>query len=83
MAEALMQVDYNTFAMMAYMVTTSVAAAMWVGKLSTRVAVLEAGHDSMADLLNEIKADIKELVQALHGSDSVLVTQTKRIRKKP
>jgi hypothetical protein len=58
-------------------------AAVWISKLGTRVAVLEAGHDAMQDLLQEIKSDIKELVNALHGSDSVLVNTTRRIKKKP
>lgn len=77
----MMQVDDVTLGIILYTVSTSLAAAGWVARLGTKVAVLEAGHDSMADLLNEIKSDIKELVNALHGSDSVLVSQTRRIRK--
>jgi hypothetical protein len=77
----MMQVDDVTLGIILYTVSTSLAAAGWVARLGTKVAVLEAGHDQMADLLNEIKSDIKELVNALHGSDSVLVSQTRRIRK--
>ena len=77
-----MMVDGTTLGILGYTLSTSIGAAVWVAKLTTRVAVLEAGHDIMADLLQEIKMDIKELVNALHGSE-LLARQARVVKKKP
>jgi len=75
-----MEIDPSLLTVVLYVVSTSVGAAIWVAKLSTRVAVLEAAHSSMADMLKEIKNDVKELVNALH--ESVLNRNNKPARNK-
>jgi len=77
-----LQVDDVMLGVILYTVSTSVAAAGWVARLGTRVAVLEAGHDAMSDLLQEIRMDIKELVAALHGSELITRPRTPT-KKKP
>ena len=78
-----MDISIEMTTLVVYLIASTAGAVMWVGKLATRIAVLEAGHDAMADLLQEIKMDIKELVAALHGSDSKMVTSQLRRRNKP
>jgi len=73
-----MSLDPSLVAIVLYMLGTSATAAVWVFRLATRVAVLEAGHDMMAHLLHEIKADIKELVNALHGSDPAIIRRKRK-----
>lgn len=53
----------------AMLIIQTAAAVTWVSKvkndLSTRVAVLEAGHDNMIEDLKEIKRDVKELLRSV------------------
>lgn len=58
-----MTIDYQTFMMIAYAIVTTVTVVLYVSRLSTRVAVLEASHDSMTQDLKEIKHDVKELLR--------------------
>ncbi len=60
-----MEIDYQTFMMIAYMLSVTVGITIYVSKLSTRVAVLEANHGQMADDLKEIKTDVKELLRTM------------------
>jgi hypothetical protein len=74
--------DHDILGVIMYMVATSATAAIYVFRLATRVAVLEAGHNAMSDLLQEIRLDIKELVAALHGSE-LLARHRTTAKKKP
>jgi len=74
--------DHDYLGLIMYMVGTSATAAVYVFRLATRVAVLEAGHNAMSDLLQEIRLDIKELVAALHGSDLIQRKRTS-VKNKP
>ena len=49
--------------MIAYAIVTTVGITLYISRLSTRVAVLEASHDSMTQDLKEIKHDVKELLR--------------------
>ena len=57
-----MEIDYQTFMMIGFILVQSLAAARYIAGLATRVAVLEASHDTMVEDLKEIKADVKELL---------------------
>ena len=61
-----MNLDPAMMSIVFYMLTTSATAAIYVGKLATRVAVLEAGHDQVGDDLKEIKSDLKILLEAMY-----------------
>lgn len=62
-----MEIDYQTFMMVAYMITATVGITIYIAKLSTRVAVLEANQGQMAEDLKEIKTDVKELLRQVHS----------------
>jgi hypothetical protein len=84
MAQILMDVSIEMVTLVIYLVASTAGAVMWVGKLATRIAVLEAGYDIVSDTLQEIKTDIKELVNALHGTESAMLTKSvRRQSKKP
>lgn len=58
-----MEIDYQTFMMLAYAIATTVGITVYIARLSTRVAVLESSHDTMTADLKEIKHDVKELLR--------------------
>lgn len=58
-----MEIDYNIIMAVGYAIATSVAITVYIARLSTRVAVLEASHDTMTQDLKEIKHDVKELLR--------------------
>ncbi len=60
-----MEIEYQTFMMVGFILIQSLAAARYIAGLSTRIAVLEAGHDVVNEDLKEIKQDVKELLKAV------------------
>ena len=62
-----MEIDYQSFMMLATFLSTVVGGVMYVSKvkndLTTRIAVLEHGHETINEDLKEIKQDVKELLQ--------------------
>ena len=60
-----MEIDYQTLMMVTYMLSATVGITVYISKLSTRVAVLEANQGQMADDLKEIKTDVKELLRTM------------------
>ena len=67
-----MEIDYRSFMMIAYAISSIVACVMYVSKikneLNTRVAVLEAGATAINEDLKEIKTDVKELLRTVTAS---------------
>ncbi len=51
--------------MIAFVAIQSITFAKYVAGLATRVAVLEASHDSMNEDLKEIKQDVKQLLRTV------------------
>jgi hypothetical protein len=62
-----MEIDYQTFMMVAYMITATVGITIYIARVGTRVAVLEANQGQMAEDLKEIKTDVKELLRQVHS----------------
>jgi len=64
-----MQVDYQAFMVVAYFLSTIVGGVMYIGKLknemTTRIAVLEHGHETINADLKEIKQDVKSLLRTM------------------
>lgn len=60
-----MEVDYQVFMMIGFLVVQSLAAVKYFVGLQTRIAVLEHSHDTLDDTLKEIKQDVKELLKAV------------------
>jgi len=60
-----MEIDYQTFMMIAWILATTVGVTVYIARLATRVAVLEAGHDAISEDLKEIRQDVKELLRAV------------------
>lgn len=51
--------------MIGFILVQSLAAAKYISGLATRIAVLEAGHNTINEDLKEIKTDVKELLRAV------------------
>ena len=64
-----MNIDYQTFMMLAYFISTLVGGVMYISRmkneLNVRIAVLEHGHETINEDLREIKQDVKELLRAV------------------
>lgn len=60
-----MEIEYQTFMMIGFILVQSLAAAKYISGLATRIAILEAGHDTINEALKEIKTDVKELLRAV------------------
>jgi hypothetical protein len=62
---------YQAVMMLSVLLANTAGAVLYVSKikneLTTRVAVLEAGHTSMTRDLEEIKNDVKELLRYVHS----------------
>ena len=60
-----MEIEYQTFMMVGFILVQSIAAAKYISGLATRIAVLESGHETINEDLKEIKGDVKELLRAV------------------
>lgn len=60
-----MEIDYQVFMMIGFLMVQSIAAVKYFVGLQTRIAVLEASHETLDDTLKEIKQDVKELLRAV------------------
>ena len=60
-----MEIDYQIFMMLGFVLVQSLAAVKYFVGLQTRIAVLEHSHDMLDDTLKEIKQDVKELLRAV------------------
>ena len=63
-----MEISYQTFMMIGFILVQSLAAARYIAGLATRIAVLEASHDTLIDDLREIKTDVKQLLRQSAGA---------------
>jgi hypothetical protein len=60
-----MTIDYQTFMMLGFILVQAIGFGKYLSNVNTRVAVLEASHNTMTDDLKEIKEDVKELLRSM------------------
>jgi hypothetical protein len=60
-----MELDYQAFMMIGFVLIQSLTAAKYIVGLQTRIAVLEHSHDTLDTTLTEIRKDVKELLRAV------------------